>query len=197
MEAASQRQHICWRTDREEEVWRKAKTVGFRLGITDDIEGKMQLANLAMKNMFYMWGAKAVSLELKLKLFHVYVLPVLLYNAGTWGLTEQLASKIYRWHRKQLRCIAGYIYPNYISNKNLYKQCKTSPQHNEVHRSRWHILGHILRMLDSSPAQKALNIAFSKKLTPRLGRPREGLLDCLIDDEKLYYNQNVKMAPQC
>jgi len=135
-------------------VWRKAKSVGSRLGITNDIESRMQLANLAMNNMFYMWGAKAVSLELKLKLFHVYVLPVLLYNAGTWGLTEQLASKIYRWHRKQLRRIAGYLYPNYISNINLYKQCKTSPLHNEVHRRSWHLFGHILRMPESSPAKR-------------------------------------------
>ncbi|KAI8514759.1 E3 ubiquitin-protein ligase ubr1 [Branchiostoma belcheri] len=177
------------------EVWRKAKSVGSRLGIADDIEGRIQLANLAMKNMWHMWGAKAVSLELKLKLFHVYVLPVLLYNAGTWGLTEQVASKIDRWHRKQLRRLAGYYYPNCISNSKHYKKCKASPLHNEVHRRRWTLFGHILRMPLDSPAQKALNIALSKKLTPRRGRPRGGLLDCLVDDVKLYFHQNVQTAP--
>ncbi|KAI8514412.1 hypothetical protein Bbelb_087360 [Branchiostoma belcheri] len=191
----TERVHICWRKDRKEEVWRKAKSVGSRLGIADDIEGRIQLANLAMKSMWHMWGAKAVSLELKLKLFHVYVLPVLLYNAGTWGLTEQVASKIDRWHRKQLRRLAGYYYPNYISNSKLYKKCKASPLHNEVHRRRWTLFGHILRMPLDSPAQKALNIAFSKKLTPRRGRPRGGLLDCLVDDVKLYFHQNVQTAP--
>ncbi|XP_078674907.1 uncharacterized protein LOC144912958 [Branchiostoma floridae x Branchiostoma belcheri] len=191
----TERVHICWRKDRKEEVWRKAKSAGSRLGIADDIEGRIQLANLAMKSMWHMWGAKAVSLELKLKLFHVYVLPVLPYNAGTWGLTEQVASKIDRWHRRQLRRLAGYYYPNYISNSKLYKKCKASPLHNEVHRRRWTLFGHILRMPLDSPAQKALNIAFSKKLTPRRDRPLGGLLDCLVDDVKLYFHQNVQTAP--
>ncbi|KAI8508099.1 hypothetical protein Bbelb_143390 [Branchiostoma belcheri] len=142
--------------------------------------------------MWYMWGAQPVSLELKLKLFNVYVLPVMLYNCGTWGLTEQLASKIDTWHRKQLRRLAGYVHPHHISNTNLYKICNSSPLQNEVHRRRWTFFGHILRMSPDSPAQKALNIAFSRKLSPRKGRPRGGLLDCLLDDVKLYFQQNIK-----
>jgi len=76
--------HICWKKDLEEKVWRKVKSVGSRRGITDDIKSRMQLANLTMKNMFYMWEAKAVSLELRLKLFHVYVLPVQRRDMGAY-----------------------------------------------------------------------------------------------------------------
>ncbi|KAI8484892.1 hypothetical protein Bbelb_372990 [Branchiostoma belcheri] len=107
-------------------------------------------------------------------------------------LTEQIASKIDAWHRKQLRCLAGYFHPHHIRNSKLYKICNSSPLQNEVHRRRWTLFGHILRMPPDPPAQKALNIAFSRKLAPRKGRPRGGLLDCLLDDTKLYFQQNIK-----
>ncbi|KAI8496697.1 hypothetical protein Bbelb_253520 [Branchiostoma belcheri] len=103
----------------------------------------------------------------------------MLYNCGSWGLTEQLASKIDVWHRKHFRRLAEYFNPHHISNTKLCKIYNTSPLQNEVHRRRWTLFGHILRMPPDSPAQKALNIAFSKKLSPkaRKGRPRGGLLD--------------------
>eukprot|EP00058_Branchiostoma_floridae_P014933 XP_002600421.1 hypothetical protein BRAFLDRAFT_99612 [Branchiostoma floridae] len=44
-----------------------------------------------------------------------------------------------------------------------------------------------------SPPQMVLNIAFSKKLKPRLGRPREGLLSRLVDECKLHLNQNMRL----
>ncbi|KAI8521477.1 hypothetical protein Bbelb_012310 [Branchiostoma belcheri] len=64
-----------------------------------------------------------------------------------------------------------------------------------------HLVGEIATYPDGSSHQSpstegaALNIAFSKKLTPRRGRPRGGLLDCLVDDVKLYFHQNVQTAP--
>eukprot|EP00058_Branchiostoma_floridae_P013771 XP_002599259.1 hypothetical protein BRAFLDRAFT_64393 [Branchiostoma floridae] len=112
----------------------------------------------------------------------VYVIPVMLYNAGTWGLTEQLAYKIDTWHRKQLRRFTGHFHPNHISNSKLYSKCQASPLQNAVHRRRWFLFGHILRMPMNSPPQKVLNVALSKKLKPRLGRSREGLLSSLVDD---------------
>ncbi|XP_078576706.1 uncharacterized protein LOC144862234 [Branchiostoma floridae x Branchiostoma japonicum] len=189
----TERVHICLEKDREEEEWRKSKSVGSRLGIAEDIEARIQLANLAMRKMWKMWGTKHISLQLKLKLFEVYVIPVMLYNAGTWGLTEQLAYKIDTWHRKQLRRFTGHFHPNHISNSKLYSKCQASPLQNAVHRRRWFLFGHILRMPLDSPPQKILNVAFSKKLKPRLGRPREGLLSSLVDDCKLHLNQNIRL----
>ncbi|XP_035682844.1 uncharacterized protein LOC118420231 [Branchiostoma floridae] len=189
----TERVHICLEKDREEEEWRKSKSVGSRLGIAEDIEERIQLANLAMRKMWKMWGTKHISLQLKLKLFEVYVIPVMLYNAGTWGLTEQLAYKIDTWHRKQLQRFTGHFHPNHISNSKLYSKCQASPLQNAVHRRRWFLFGHILRMPLDSPPQKILNVVFSKKLKPRLGRPREGLLSSLVDDCKLHLNQNIRL----
>ncbi|KAI8505678.1 Cgr1 [Branchiostoma belcheri] len=45
----------------------------------------------------------------------------------------------------------------------------------------WSLFGHVLRMPLDSPPQKVLSVAFSKKLKPRLGRPREGLLSSLVN----------------
>ncbi|KAI8513174.1 Histone-lysine N-methyltransferase setd1b [Branchiostoma belcheri] len=115
--------------------------------------------------------------ELKIKLFHVYVIPVMLYNAGTWGLTEKLAYKIDTWHRKQLRRMAGYFHPNHISNSKLYAKCQVPPLQNQVHRRRWSLFGHVLRMpLDSPPQKVERGRGFIFVVTPSecCGKPIPG-----------------------
>ncbi|KAI8519232.1 hypothetical protein Bbelb_024890 [Branchiostoma belcheri] len=189
----TERVHICHRKDREEEEWRTMRSVGSRLGIAEDIEERIQLANLVIKKIWHMWTSKHVSLELKIKLFHVYVIPVMLYNAGTRGLTEKLAYKIDTWHRKQLRRMAGYLYPNHISNSKMYAICQVPPLQNQVHRRKWSLFGHVLCMPLDSPPQKVLSVTFSKKLKPRLGRPHEGLLSSLVDDCKFNLNHNIRL----
>ncbi len=51
------------------------------------------------------------------------VRPVLLYNAGTWGLAGSETDKLNAFHRKQLHLLIGIKWPQRISNSNLYERC--------------------------------------------------------------------------
>ena len=63
-----------------------------------------------------------VSERLRLRLYNAFVRPVLLYNAGTWGLTGSETDKLNAFHRKQLRLLNGIKWLQRISNSNLYER---------------------------------------------------------------------------
>ncbi len=51
--------------------------------------------------------------------YNAFVLPVLLFNAGAWGVCESVIKKIEVFHRKQLRRVLGVRWPFKISNKEV------------------------------------------------------------------------------
>ena len=54
--------------------------------------------------MWTVWfrGAQ-ISLPLRLRLYSAFVLPVLTYNMGTWGLTKTELNRLDAHHRRHLR----------------------------------------------------------------------------------------------
>ena len=73
--------------DREGEEWRMTKKLGSSLlGDGEDVTRRKQLANVAFHKMKTLWlRHHHVSEELRLRLYNVFVLPVLLYSMGTWA----------------------------------------------------------------------------------------------------------------
>ena len=71
-----------------DESWRKVKKLGSLLGDAEDMERRKLLATTQFKKMRCLWKHNgAVSEQVRLRLNNALVLPVLMYNAGTWGLT--------------------------------------------------------------------------------------------------------------
>ena len=62
------------------------RKLGSLLGDPEDVARRMQLANVSFHKMWTVWfrGAQ-ISLPLRLRLYSAFVLPVLMYNMGTWG----------------------------------------------------------------------------------------------------------------
>ena len=69
-------------------------------------------------------------------------------------------------------------YPIVISNKDLYSRCDVTPLSERVTKSRWRMLGHILRSDSNSPAQLALSFAVESmnNMKGRLGRHQSNIL---------------------
>ena len=84
----------------------------------------MQLAAAQFAKLKNIWKTKATALETRLRLYNALVIPVLIYNAGTWGLTSEQSESLNKFHRKQLRQVLNVKLPHKISNKNLCKACK-------------------------------------------------------------------------
>ena len=85
---------------------------------------RMQLAGLAFHRMLGLFARVGASLELKICVWNALVRPVMLYDSGTWGLTVSLTEKLCAFHHRHLRVIAGYCWPNHLSNDALYKLTK-------------------------------------------------------------------------
>ncbi|CAF4465014.1 unnamed protein product [Rotaria socialis] len=88
--------------------------------LDNEIEGRLTKATAA----FYMlrsviWYRKSVSVNAKLRIFRVCVLPVLLYGSEVWALTIAQENRINIFYMKYLRKILGLNLGDRVSNVRI------------------------------------------------------------------------------
>jgi hypothetical protein len=138
--------------------WKEVKKLGSLLGEEEDIDRRIALAIVQLKALEKLWDRpRCASLRSRLRAYNALVLPVLLYNAGTWGVCQQLVQKLEVAHRHHLRRVLGVQWPHKISNKNLYERCSAEPIGTALRRYRWNLFGHVLRLAPTTPAQMAID----------------------------------------
>ena len=107
-------------------------------------------------------------------LYNAFIVPVLTYNMGTWGLTPTEWARFDSFHRRQLRQVIGIRYPEKISSNTLYERVECGPMSVSAIKARWFFFGHVMRMSHDTPAQMDIN----EYITPTAGwqgRPRTTL----------------------
>ena len=167
------------------EAWRNVKALGSLLDDQQDVCRWKQQATIAFRKMMTLWFRRQkVSESRQIRLYQVYVLPTLIYNIDTWGITNSEASRLDAFHRKQLHFLIGVFYPDHISNTALYNYCHAEPISLISWRARWQLFGHILRLPASVPANKAMIGYYSKPGSGRRGRPKTTLPVVLNEDLK-------------
>ena len=132
-----------------------------------------------------------ISQNKKLRIFNAYILPILLYNCGTWSLTKTSEEKIDAFHRRLLRRVIDVFWPEKIPNEELY--CKTSQikLSSKIRNRRLTLLEHILRLSLDSPAQTSMDAYFQAPNKTTRGRPKTTTVSVLQNDLKsLYINFN-------
>ena len=102
-----------------------------------------------------------ISISLRLRLYESFVVRVLIYNMGTWGLTKTKLDRLDAYHRRHLHQIVGIHWPHRISNTALYRRCRCHPISEDVKSARWRLFGHVLRMPRDTPAQQAIDYYFA------------------------------------
>ena len=138
--------------------WKSTRKLGSFLGDEEDVQRRIQLATVQFKALDKLWKqSHSVPVETRLRLYKALVLPVLTYNAGTWGITQQVAGRLDAFHRKQLREVVRVKWPMRISNEALYEQCSSTRISLLVDRARWSLFGHVLRLHAETPAQLAMD----------------------------------------
>ena len=117
-------------------------------------------------------------------MFNAYILPILLYNCGTWSLTKTGEEKLDAFHRRLLRKVFGVFWPEKILYEELY--CKTSQikLSSTIRNRRLTLLGHILRLSPDSPAQTSMDAYFQAPAKPTRGRPKTTIVSVLQNDLK-------------
>ena len=182
--AKTERTSVSRQVDRAHEPWRTTRKLGSLLGDAEDVARRMQLANVSFHKMWTVWfrGAQ-ISLPLRLRLYSAFVLPVLTYNMGTWGLTKTELNRLDAHHRRHLRQIIGIRWPHRISNDALYRRTQSSPISAAIRAARWSLFGHVLRLPLDAPVQLAIDAYLEDTGTPKFrGRPRCTLPTTLGED---------------
>ena len=117
----TERSSVCRHADRVDEEWHVTRKLGSLLGEAEDVARRKQLANVAFRKLSTVWFRRPrISLPLGLRLYESFVVPVLTYNMGTWGLTKAELDRLDTYHRRHLCQIIGIHWPNRISNAALY-----------------------------------------------------------------------------
>ena len=85
--------------DRIDEEWRTTRKLGSLLGNEEDIMRRKQLATAAFQSLWSLWKRhQHISEKLRLRLYSTFIVPVLTYNSGTWGVIREV-----KFHVKVLR----------------------------------------------------------------------------------------------
>ena len=156
--------------DADLSAWRKTRKLGSLLGVEEDVNNRIKLANLSFKSLQALWKRPDLVSECnRLRSYRVIVESVLLYNCGTWALTQTLADKLDRCQRSMLRRVVGLSWYDKVSNDALYKRCGITPASIQVLNARWRLFGHTLRMNDQTPAKMAMAYYFVNDQAGRKG----------------------------
>jgi len=156
-----------------------------------DIERRINLGCAAFNNLSKVWNSK-IPLTKRLLLYNALVVSVFMYYSCCWAAPQNVIERLDVAHRRHLRKLLKIRYPSVISNVNLYKRCNTEPLSVKVDRSRWRMIGHVLRGPTDGPAFTSLVFAINTLNLPgRRGRPQTNLFSLLkrdLNDKNLSLN---------
>lgn len=165
--------------------WKNVKKLGSLLDTQQDIYHRCNLAHAAFAKLRRHWSFKIkISNFLKIRLYKIYVLPILTYNIGTWSLNATLASYVDIFHRKQLRQLLNVKWTDKMTSNELYKISKSVPLSTTARSTRWRLFGHILRLHENVPAYTCMVDYFSSPEVKRKGQPQNNLVSVLQMDCK-------------
>ena len=96
---------------------------------------------------FHVVPLAAKTTRQRLRLYDAFVRPVLLYNAGTWGLTVSETDTLNAFHRKNSVFSSGLNGHKELATKNCMNgaiECRDIST--DVIDMRWRLFGHVLRL---------------------------------------------------
>ena len=129
-------------------------------------------------------------------MFNAFILPILLYNCGTWSLTKTGKKKLDAFHRSLLHLlqrVIGIFWPEKISNKELYCKNNQKKLSSTIRNKRLTSLKHIPSLSPDSPAQTSTDAYFQAPTKLTRGRPKTIIVSVLQNDLKSLNNNLNKL----
>ena len=174
--------------------WKGVRKLGSLLGVEEDIDKRIGLASAQFNALEKLWARPhRINLSSRLRAFNALVLPVLLYNASTWGVCQLAVNKLEVFHRRLLRRVFGIRWPYTVSNEQIYRLCNSEPLGSTLMRLRWNLFGHVLRLSVDTPAQIAMSYYCNVPVGAVVERGRPQVtLPVLLFSEFHAYKQHLK-----
>ena len=130
--------------------------------ITQEIKRRILLANRTLYGLSRVLRSKFVRRNTKLMIYKTLIIPVLMYGAESWTLSESDKNLLGVFERKVLRMIYGPVCENnewrMRYNHELYQLYRDTSIAQRMAKQQLRWLGHVYRMHDDAPPKK---IAFT------------------------------------
>ena len=128
---------------------------------------KARTAYILLRKIWNLW---ALSRQTKIRIFNSSVKAVLFYGAETWRTNVSSDKRVQSFINKCLHRIIRILWPNCISNQELWQQTNKLHPSLQIRKRKWTWIGHTLRKDPSSFTRHALK--WNPQGKRRRNRPR-------------------------
>ena len=158
------------------------------------VDRRIGLATGVAGNLAVIWRSKDIGLMTKTRLYKAMVLSVLLCNAETWTMTEEIGRKLLAFEMAVLRRLGGISRWDRRRNVDIRRGLEIKRDVvNQVRSRRLSYFGHVVRM---SPNRIPNIMLYGRVHGKRpVGRPKKRWLDNVREDCKIL-GLTVKEADQ-
>ena len=154
-------------------------------GSEHDACRRIELSRTCMKALDRNIWRSSISLQTKVRLYNVYILPILLYAADTWSMTVATSRRLDAFDQWCLRRILRIPNMAHVTNEEVRHRTGQSPVTSTIVSRRLRLFGHITRADPSQDHSRALQAAINRLPTDwrrRRGRPRRTWLRTIESD---------------
>ena len=143
---------------------------------TAKVEREVMVRLRKAGTVYQMWRWKVfrscnLSKTTKLRALLTLVMPILLYGAETWPVTQQDIRKLRTFHMRCLRDILGITLWDMQRNADILKVTGELPIDKQLRKKRLQWFGHVKRMQDERPQKQLLKCRPKGKKRPQGGTP--------------------------
>ena len=150
-----------------------------------EITSRIAIARNSMKTLDKPIWRSNISLQTKIRLYNCYILPVLLYGAEVWMITDSVEKKLDAFGSWCLRRILHIPYTKHITKKEVRERTDQPNVSASIRSRRMQQFGHTARGNPPSNHSRALKVVVNGPTRgwkrPR-GRPRHTWIRSVEDD---------------
>ena len=148
---------------------------------TPDVLRRIGIASSAMNDLSCVWSQKELSLRTKLHIYTICVLPIALYGSEVWTLLKPDLCRLEAFHMRNQRRILSIKWSDFVRNAAVTSMTGLESITTIITRRRTALFGHVARLDNNVPANRALDLAINvrnghppdpSRMRPR-GRPRQ------------------------
>ena len=131
---------------------------------SQDILRRICIASSSMNSMSRAWSQSKLWLATKLRIYEACIIPILLYSSETWTILKvnfgtPSARTFYMWAQRR---ILGVRWQDMIKNVIISEKTGLPPISVPINKRRLALFGHLARLTEDVPANRALWTAFHR-----------------------------------
>ena len=147
--------------------------------INEEISKRLQKGGNLYQAIKHMVWDRKIPEKAKILMYKMYYVPIVLYGAEAWTMTEREWSRLQAGEMKFLRAIKGKTRRDRIRNEDIRRELNMESMKEKVEKMRLRWFGHVKRMGEDRLPRRMEEMRMEGR-RPR-GRPRWRWIDGVVD----------------